>query len=124
MSKQTGIPAIDQYVAAVNAFDLERILATFAADAIVNDARREFVGIDQIRRWVAHEIVGDRVTLEVTEVVSRGAETVMGARYDGTYDKTGLPPVLILTHYFVVRDGKISTMIILYNRPNTEPSRG
>jgi len=71
--------------------DLERILRTFTADAIVNDARREFVGPDEIRRWVAHEIVGDRVSMEVTEVVSRGAESVVRARYDGTYDKTGLP---------------------------------
>jgi ketosteroid isomerase-like protein len=123
MSPKTNVPAIDQYIAAVNAFDLERILATFAADAIVNDARREFVGIDEIRRWVAHEIVGDRVTMEVTEVISRGPETVVRARFDGSYDKTGLPPVLILTTYFVVRDEKISSMIVLFNRPNSEPAR-
>jgi ketosteroid isomerase-like protein len=124
MSPKTNVSAIDDYIAAVNAFDVERIVRTFTADAIVNDARREFAGPDEIRRWVAHEIVGDHVTMEVTEVVSRGAETVMRARFDGTYDKTGLPPVLILTTYFVVRDEKISTMIILFNRPNTEPSRG
>ena len=56
------------HVAAVNAFDLDAIMATFAPDALVNDARREFRGTDAIRRWAAKEMVGDRVTIEVTEV--------------------------------------------------------
>ncbi len=36
--------------------------ATFADDALVNDAHREFWGAEAIRRWVAREMVGDRVT--------------------------------------------------------------
>jgi hypothetical protein len=53
---------IAEFVAAVNAFDEDGIVATFADDALVNDARREFWGTDAIRRWVREEIVGDRVT--------------------------------------------------------------
>jgi hypothetical protein len=34
----------------VNSFDLDAIMATFARDAYVNDNRREFVGIDAVRR--------------------------------------------------------------------------
>ncbi|MGO9660995.1 MAG: hypothetical protein ACLP7F_21910 [Acidimicrobiales bacterium] len=33
---------IAEHIAAVNAFDLDAIVATFAKDAFVNDARREF----------------------------------------------------------------------------------
>jgi ketosteroid isomerase-like protein len=44
-------------VAAVNAFDEDAIVATFADDALVNDVRREFWGKDAIRRWVRKEIV-------------------------------------------------------------------
>jgi len=43
-------------------------MATFADDALVNDAHREFWGAEAIRRWVAREMVGDRVSIEVTEV--------------------------------------------------------
>src|SRR2546425_7198605 len=45
------------HVTAVNAQDEDAIVATFADDAFVNDAHREFWGADAIRRWVAKEIV-------------------------------------------------------------------
>jgi ketosteroid isomerase-like protein len=60
---------VAEHVEAVNAFDEDAIVATFADDAFVNDAHREFWGTDAIRRWVAKEMVGDRVSLEVTEVI-------------------------------------------------------
>ena len=109
---------IAEHIAAVNAFDEDAIVATFADDALVNDARREFWGIEAIRRWVAREMVGDKVTLQVTEVIDHHGDTVVRARYDGEYDKTNLPPGdLILTNYFTVRDGKIITLIVIRNTP-------
>lgn len=62
---------------------------------IQRTAHREFWGIEAIRRWVARELVGDRVT----------GDTVVRGRYDGDYDKTNLPDELILTNYFTVRRG-------------------
>ena len=107
-----------EHIAAVNAFDEDAVVATFAADALVNDAHREFWGIEAIRRWVAREMVGDKVTLQVTEVIDHHGDTVVRARYDGEYDKTNLPPGdLILTNYFTVRDGKIITLIVIRNTP-------
>ena len=53
----TGLTAVvADYIAAVNAFDTDAIVATFAPDAYVNDARREINGVDAIRRWVEKEI--------------------------------------------------------------------
>ena len=46
----------------------------------VNDVRREFWGRAAITAWIAKEIVGDRVTMSVTEVIERGAETVVRAQ--------------------------------------------
>ena len=103
------------YVAAVNAFDEDAVVATFADDALVNDVRREFSGKDAIRGWVRAEIVGDRVTVEPTEVTQHHEQTILRGRYDGEYDKTNLPDELILTHYFTVRDGRIVTLIIIHN---------
>jgi hypothetical protein len=114
-------PALDtvlaEHVAAVNAFDEDAIVATFADDALVNDARREFWGIEAIRRWVARELVGDRVTMAVTEVIEHHGEVIVRARYDGDFDKTNLPDELILTNYFTVRDGKIVSLIVIRNTP-------
>ena len=108
----TGV--IAEHVAAVNAFDIEAVAATFAPDAYVNDDRREISGIDAIRAWVAKEIVGDRVTIEVTEVREHHGTTIVRGRYDGTYDKSKLPPGdLILTSYIRVEGGKIVEMYIV-----------
>ena len=60
---------VAEHVDAVNAFDEDAIVATFADDALVNDAHREFWGTEAIRRWVAKEMVGDKVTIDVTEVI-------------------------------------------------------
>jgi len=114
----TGLPAVvAEHIAAVNAFDEDAIVATFADDALVNDARREFRGTEAIRRWVAREMTGDHVTIEVTEVTDHYGDTIVRGRYDGTYDKANLPDELILTNYFTVRDGKIARLIVIFNTP-------
>jgi hypothetical protein len=108
---------VAEHIAAVNAFDEDAIVATFADDAFVNDAHREFRGVEAIRGWVAKELVGDKVTIEVTEAFDHYGETIVRGRYDGEFDKTNLPDELILTNYFIVRDGKIVSLIVIHNTP-------
>jgi ketosteroid isomerase-like protein len=108
---------IADHLAAVNRFDADGIVATFADDALVNDAHRELWGRAAIARWVAKEIVGDKVTIEVTEVIEHHGETIVRGRYDGLFDKSKLPAELILTNYFRVRDGKIVALFIIHNTP-------
>jgi len=36
-------------------------------------------------------------------------------RYEGDYDKMGLPDPLIMTNYIRVRDGKVVTLFIIKN---------
>jgi len=60
---------VAEFVAAVNAFDLDRIVATFTADAYVNDVSRGMWGTNAIRGFMSKEIVGDHVTMEVREVL-------------------------------------------------------
>jgi hypothetical protein len=118
MSDVTGITGVvADHVAAVNAFDEDAIVATFADDALVNDAHREFWGSAAIRRWVAREMVGDKVTIEVTEVIDHHGDVIIRGRYDGEFDKTSLPDELILTNYFTLRNGKIVRLIVIRNTP-------
>ncbi len=111
----TGVVA--DHLNAVNAFDVDAIIATFAEDAYVNDNKREFVGPDAIRRWVTKEIVGDHVTIDPREVLDHHGDTIVRGAYDGTYDKTNLPNELILSNYFSVRDGKIVSLVVVFNSP-------
>jgi hypothetical protein len=110
-------PVVAGHIDAVNAHDEDAIVATFAADALVNDAHREFWGTEAIRRWVAREMTGDHVTIDVTDVIEHHGDTIVRGRYDGTFDKTNLPDELVLTNYFTVRDGKIVSLIVIRNTP-------
>jgi hypothetical protein len=108
-------PAIEAQVAAINRLDVDAIMDTFAADALVNDVSREFWGTEHIRAWITKEMVGDHVTLEPVAVEDNDGFYAVRCRYDGTYDKTNLPDPLILTNYYRVRAGKIVTLFVIKN---------
>jgi hypothetical protein len=108
-------PAIASHIAAINSFDVDAIMDTFADDALVVDAAREFWGRDHVRAFVAKELAGDRVTVEPVEAVDNAGMWCVRCRYEGDYDKTGLPDPLILTNYLRVRDGKVVTLFIVHN---------
>jgi hypothetical protein len=109
-------PVVAEHIEAINAFDNDRIIATFAADAYVNDDRREIWGIEAIRKFIAKEIVGDHVTMEVREVIDHYGEIIVRAKYDGDYDKSNLPDELIMTNYFSLREGKIVSLTIIFTQ--------
>ncbi|MGO8860709.1 MAG: nuclear transport factor 2 family protein [Acidimicrobiales bacterium] len=108
---------VADHLSAVNSFDEGAIVATFSSDALVNDARREFWGTDAIRRWVAKEMVGDHVTIEVIEAIDHHGQIIVRGRYDGDYDRTNLPDELIMTSYFTIRNDKIDSLFVIRNVP-------
>jgi ketosteroid isomerase-like protein len=67
------------YVEATNSFDLERLMATFAEDALVNDQLRDHWGKPAIREWVKREIIGVRLTMNVTKVINQNRASVRSA---------------------------------------------
>ena len=109
---------VGEHLQAVNAFDLEGIVATFTQDAYVNDNSREIRGIEAIRAFMAKEFVGDSVTVEPVEVLDHYGDIILRGRYDGTYDKTNLPDELIMTSYFAIRDDKIVSLAVIFNQPS------
>lgn len=109
---------IAAHIAAINSFDVDATIDTFADDALVNDFSREFWGTDHIRAFIAKEFIGDRVTLEPIEVVDNAGMWCVRCRYDGDYDKTGLPDPLVMTNYFRLRNGKIVSLFVI---KNTDP---
>jgi ketosteroid isomerase-like protein len=111
-------PVVTEFIEAVNAFDTDRIVHTFASDAYVNDNRREIWGTEAIRKFVSKEFVGDHVTMEVREVVAHHGDIIVRAKFDGTYDKTNLPGELVMSSYFAIRDGKITSLAVIFNQPS------
>ena len=111
-------PVVAEYIEAVNALDTDRIVRTFADDAYVNDNRREIWGTEAITKFVSKEFVGDHVTMEVREVVDHYGDVIVRAKFDGTYDKTNLPGELVMSSYFAIRDGKITSLAVIFNQPS------
>ena len=111
-------PIVAEHIAAVNNFDIDRIVNTFAADAFVNDDRREIWGVDAIRKFMDKEFVGDHVTMEVRQIIDNYGDIVVRAKYDGTYDKKNLPDELVMTSYFSLCDGKIVSLTVIFNQPS------
>jgi hypothetical protein len=111
-------PVIAAHIDAINKLDVDAIMETFAYDALVNDASREFWGSNHIRAFITKEFVGDRITVDPFEIVDNAGMLCVRCRYDGDYDKTGLPDPLVMTSYFRLRDDKIVSLLII---KNTQP---
>ena len=104
------------YVEASNNFDLERLMSSFAEDALVNDQLRDYWGKPAIREWAKRDIIGERLTMNVTKVINHYDNFIVTANVDGNYDKRGLPDPLVLAFYFTAQSDLIVQLIILRNR--------
>jgi len=109
-------PSVAAYVEATNSFDLERLLATFADDALVNDQLRDYKGKEAIRQWAESDIIAQSLTMDLTSAVEHYGNYIVTANVDGTFDKRGLPDPLVLAFYFTLHDDQIVQLIILRNR--------
>ena len=56
--------------------------------------------------------------MEVREVVDHHEETIVRSLYDGTFDRSGLPDEVVLTDYIRVRNGKITSLVVVRNQPS------
>jgi hypothetical protein len=109
-------PPVAAYVEATNTFNLEGLLALFANDALVNDQLRDYWGKPAIREWAARDIIGVRLTMDVTTVIEHYGSFIVTANIRGKFDMTGLPDPLVHAFYFAVHGDWIVQLIILRNR--------
>jgi ketosteroid isomerase-like protein len=108
---------VESYILAMNTFDLDALLATFADDALVNDQLREYRGRAAIEQWAARDIIGEHVTMYVLKAVKHYGHAIVTAKVDGDYDKRGLPDPLVLAFYFSAHRDRIVQLIILRKEP-------
>ncbi|MHA6686841.1 nuclear transport factor 2 family protein [Mesorhizobium sp. A556] len=106
---------IAAFVNAANACNLDGLVATFAAAALVNDQLNEHWGQAAIREWAESEMIAYKLTIFVVRVVEHYGHSIVTANVDGDYDKRGLPEPLVLTFYFSAVAGKIVQLFVLRN---------
>lgn len=103
------------HIEAHNTPDPAAFAATFTSDALVNDARREWIGVDAIAQWAEKEIFGDNVRVELDSAYEHNGTYVVRLINDGDFDKTGLPDPIILTNYIKLVDDKIAELTVILN---------
>lgn len=108
--------AVAAYVRASNAADLGALLDAFVDDALVNDQLCDYWGKDAIAEWAATEIIAQRLTMSVTNVVNHYDNAILTANVVGDFDMRGLPDPLVLGFYFSISGSRIVQLIILRNR--------
>jgi hypothetical protein len=109
-------PPVAAYIEATNSFDLERLLSLFADDALVNDQLRDYWGKPAISEWAARDIIGQRLAMDVTDVIEHYGNFVVTANVSGKFDMTGLPEPLVHAFYFTLHGDQIVQLIVLRNR--------
>ena len=120
--RATKLPAvITAFIKATNDHDGDAFIATFAKDAMVNDFARNFWGTAEIKRWSDKEMIGDKVTFEIDEMVEHYGEYIITALTDGAYDKTKSPDPTYLDYFFSVSGDKIVRMIVTKNKAKSAP---
>lgn len=75
-SNQTNLPTvIENFIKAVNAGDLEKVLSFFDREqGVVNDWGRRFVGHQAIKRWSDKEFIGADGKMTPMKVENDGGE--------------------------------------------------
>lgn len=92
----------------------EEFIRAFKEDAFVLDAGREFKGIKEIKEWSKTDFFDVKLTLEPINLIEDENETIVIAKADGNFDKTGLPNPLILDFHFIINDNKIDDLKIIF----------
>ena len=109
-------PLVAIYVEATNSFDLERLLAVFSDDALVNDQLCDYWGKSAIREWAARDIIGQNLIMDVTTVIEHYGNFIVTAHISGKFDMRGLPDPLVYAFYFTTHGDRIVQLTILRTR--------
>ena len=78
-------PAIDLYVKAENAGDVESLSQCFAPDAIVRDESHTYEGLAAIKKWKAETKKKYQHTVEPLAVAREGDKTIVTNRLTGNF---------------------------------------
>lgn len=108
-----------EYVGAVNRRDAAAYLGLFAQDATVDDAGRTFHGHDEIKRWADADIFAAHVSFEVLDAELEDDRATITTKVDGTFDRTGLPDPVVISHHLEFAGEAISKLACRLVEPAT-----
>ncbi|MDF2591157.1 MAG: nuclear transport factor 2 family protein [Clostridia bacterium] len=104
---------IQTYFTSTSDSDKRAFLSIFSEDAVVFDEGREFRGLTKITEWSEQYHFASKLKLEVINIREESPQTIITAKVDGDFDKTGLPDPLLLDFHFTVVNEKVTRLEIL-----------
>ena len=107
---------VETYFSASNVPNISTFLSIFDEDAIVVDEGQEYQGTVAIKEWSFQHHFSTKLILEATNIVQIDNNTIITAKVDGDFDKTGFPDPLLLDFHFTVTGDKITRLVILFAR--------
>jgi len=109
MSAKAPLPApVAAYFAANPGFDVEGMLAPFAADAVVADENRRHAGTTAIRAWIEEATIGNRAVFTPEAWREEGGRLVVEGTVAGTFPGS---PVRLACR-FTLAGGRIAALDI------------
>jgi hypothetical protein len=101
---------IEAALKAANDHDTTGFLSSFAETAILADEGQEYHGIAAIEKWSEEKLIGDHVTFDITDITTSGDTSIVTAKVDGNFDKTGLSNPFVMALHFVISGSKIKRL--------------
>ena len=101
-------PVVARFIAASNARNLDRAIACFAPDAVVEDEGQTHAGIDEVREWKRETENRYRYTIEPAELEQANGKTMLTAILAGNFP--GSP--VDLMYEFTIADDAIKALRI------------
>jgi hypothetical protein len=94
-------PVVAQFVEASNARDLDRFVACFTPDAVVEDEAQTHTGIDEVREWKRESENRYRYTIGPVDLVEREGQTILTATLTGDFPGS---PVDLIYEFTIAQD--------------------
>ena len=111
MNNKLEMPkVIADHINAVNERNSKAFLDTFSATAVVSDEGHEYQGAAAIGEWNTKKNIGAEIDLDPITVSECDGKTILTAKVDGHFDKTGLPDPLLMELHFTVEHDLIDSL--------------
>ena len=106
---------IANFIKAFNNHDTEMLLKLLNDTAVIHDEGHDYRGISEIKNWYEEKAIASKVTLEPIKAVEQNGKTIVTAKVDGDFDKTGLPDPLILDFHFTIDANRVVGLSIHFS---------
>lgn len=105
---------IAHFIEATNHHNTDALLAVLSDTAVLSDEGHDYRGIGEIKKWSDEKLIGAKVTLQPIRTVERSGKTIVTAKVDGNFDKTGLPDPFQMDFHFTIDSNKVTTLSIRF----------